>query len=156
MEGVVACSSNIDKKLFEMFDDTVQFKIIEDHTYDLMKYAKFGIIKSGTSTLEAGYFALPMVIVYKTSFITYLIGKNLVRLDNIGMANIILEEKVVPELIQDDVNENKIYRTSFEILNNEEKYSLIKSKLGKIKARLGTKGASMRAAKSILAVMNEA
>jgi lipid-A-disaccharide synthase len=44
-----------------------------------MKYATFGIIKSGTSTLEAALFGLPMVIVYKTGFITYSIGKNLVK-----------------------------------------------------------------------------
>ncbi len=69
-----------------------------------MKYSKVGIIKSGTSTLESGLFGLPMVIVYKTSSLTYFISKSLVRLKNIGMANIILGENVVPELIQHNVN----------------------------------------------------
>jgi lipid-A-disaccharide synthase len=64
--------------------------VIKDHTYDLMKHSKFGIVKSGTSTLEAGLLELPMVIVYKTSALTYAIGKSLVKIKNFGMANIVL------------------------------------------------------------------
>jgi lipid-A-disaccharide synthase len=121
-----------------------------------MKYSKLGIIKSGTSTLEAGLLALPMVIVYKTSRITYLIGKKLVKLSNIGMANIITGKQVVPELIQDDVNEEIIYQECKKILSDDRLYSSIKSGLGEIAAKLGNKGASRRAAESIYSIINEA
>ncbi len=156
LQIVTACSPNIDDSLFGQIADKKNFKIIKDHNYDLMKYAKFGIVKSGTSTLEAGLFQLPMVIVYKTSYLTYVIGKKLIRVDNIGMANIISGEKVVPELIQNEVNKNSIYRESKEILSNPEVYNSIKDKLHKIKEKLGTAGASGRAAESILLLMNEA
>ena len=109
MQIVVACSSNIDENIFKKFSPHSNFRIIKGKTYDLLKYSKIGIIKSGTSTLEAGLFALPMVIVYKTSYLTYAIGKNLVKLDNIGMANIIVGENVVPELIQNDASSEGIY-----------------------------------------------
>lgn len=155
LQTVVAASSNIGKELFRKISDAENYKIIEGYTYELMKYAKFGIVKSGTSTLEAGYFALPMIIVYKTSLTTYLIGSRLIKLNNIGMANIILGKQVVPELIQHSVTEEEIYKESFEILSSVDKYSSIRSALSGIKNKLGTPGASERAAKSILALMHE-
>ncbi len=156
MQIVSACSSNIDENLLYELAGTINFKVVKDFTYDLMKYAKFGIIKSGTSTLESGIFELPMVIVYKTSLITYLIGKNLVMVKNIGMANIISGEKVVPELIQKGVTADSIYKECKTILSDAAVYNSIKEKLKNIKEKLGTAGASKRAASAIYALMNEA
>lgn len=155
MQIVVACSDNISEELLEGLTDKRSFKIAKGFTYDLMKHAKFGIIKSGTSTLEAGILSLPMIIVYKTSLITYLIGKSLVKLDNIGMANILLEESAVPELIQHKVNEQDIYRTASSILSDDERYHGIENKLGLIKEKLGAEGASKKAALSIMKIVNE-
>lgn len=156
MQIIVACSSTIDENVFNSFKDNNQFKVITNHTYDLLKYAKFGIIKSGTSTLEAGLLQLPMVIVYKTSGITYRIGKSLIKLKNIGMANIILNEQVIPELVQDDVNAKKILETCKSILSEDSVYKNIKTKLGEIKSILGNKNASANAAQSIYKLINEA
>ena len=156
LQIVTACSSNIDENILRNLTEIKDLKILRDNTYNLLKYSKFGIIKSGTSTLEAGLFELPMVIVYKTSPLTYLIGKRLVKVNSIGMANIISGEKVVPELIQDDVTSEKIYNEAKNILSNDGIYELTKQKLGRIKEKLGTEGASERAARSIYEVMNEA
>jgi lipid-A-disaccharide synthase len=155
LQIVVACSSNIDKNLFYQLSGQSDSKVITGYTYDLMKYAKFGIVKSGTSTLEAGYFALPMIIVYKISGLTYLIVKELIKVSNIGMVNILLEDNVVPELIQNDVSEEKIYTAGKKILNDEERYNSVKVKLKEVKDKLGKEGASARAAKQIYALMNE-
>lgn len=156
LQIVVACSTNIDEDVFNNSADSKKFTVVKGFTYDLMKYAKLGIIKSGTSTLEAGLFELPMVIVYKTSKLTYLIGKNLVQVDNIGMANIISGEKVVPELIQNDVNENTIYSECKKILTDKILYEDIKRKFNLLKEKLGSAGASARAAKIIYSILNEA
>lgn len=155
MQIVVACSNNLDEKTFFDLTDIKDFKVIKGHTYDLMKSAKFGIVKSGTSTLEAGLFQLPMVIVYKTSMLTYIIGKSLVKISNIGMANIILEEHVVPELIQNDANADRIYDEAKNILSDEDLYENIKIKLGRIKEILGNKNAAQNAAKIIYSLINE-
>ena len=155
LQIVVACSSNIDKNLFYQLSGQSDSKVITGYTYDLMKYAKFGIVKSGTSTLEAGYFALPMIIVYKISGLTYLIVKRLIKVNKIGMVNILLEDNVVPELIQNDVSEEKIYAAGKKILNDEEHYNSVKVKLKEVKDKLGKEGASARAAKQIYALMNE-
>ncbi len=120
LQIVIACSSIIDENLYYQLRGQPEFKVITGYTYDLMKYAKFGIIKSGTSTLEAGYFALPMIIVYKISGLTYLIVKKLIKVSKIGMVNILLEDNVVPELIQNDVSERKIYIAGKKILSDKE------------------------------------
>lgn len=155
MQIVVACSSNLDEKMFYQLTDIKNFTVIKDHTYDLMKHAKFAIVKSGTSTLEAGLMELPMVIVYKTSWLTYKIGKALTSIKNIGMANIILGEQVVPELIQNDASSKKIYEESVSILSDEDLYDRIKIKLGRIKQLLGNKNAAENAAKIIYSLINE-
>ncbi len=153
MQIVVACSSNLDEKVFYELTDLRNFKVIKEHTYDVMKNAKFGIVKSGTSTLEAGLLQLPMVIVYKTSWLTYLIGKLLVKINNIGMANIILEEHAVPELIQNGANADNIYNTALNILSDKNLMSQMKNKLSKIKDILGNKNAPQNAAKIIYSLM---
>jgi len=156
MQIVVACAENMDEKIFKDLGVLGSFKLIKGFNYDLMKFAKFGIIKSGTSTLEAGYFALPMVIVYRTSFFTYFIGRQLITLDRIGMVNIILDGEVIPELIQAEVNEKTIFSEAEKILSSEQDYILQKRKLENIKDKLGKIGASKNAAQLIIEQMNDA
>jgi len=156
LQVIVACSANFEENIFHNSVFSKNFKVVKGFTYDLMKYSKIGIIKSGTSTLEAGIFGLPMVIVYKTSILTYLIGKSLVKVDNIGMANIISGEKIVPELIQNGVNADSVYSECKKILSDNTLYVKIKDKLSQLKAKLGSAGASGRAAKIIYSMLNEA
>jgi lipid-A-disaccharide synthase len=155
LQTVVAGASGIDEKLFNKISEPNEYRVIKDHNYELMKYSKFGIIKSGTSTLEAGLFGLPMVIVYKTSLLTYYIGKNLVNLKNIGMANIISGEDIVPELIQDKVNPESIYNEAKKILDNNSLYTSVKTRLLEINKKLGEKGAVRKTAESIYSLINE-
>jgi lipid-A-disaccharide synthase len=155
LQIVIAAPSNIDEQKFYNLTGLKQFRVIKSHTYDLMKYSKIGIIKSGTSTLEAGLFELPMIIVYKTSYLTYLIGKNLIKVKNIGMVNIILEEETVPELIQNQMTPENIYLEIKKILSDEKIYSGIKEKLKKIKKKLGEEGASKKAARSIYSLLSK-
>jgi lipid-A-disaccharide synthase len=155
LQIVVARAANIDEKLFEEISPLSGYKIIKDRNYELMRYSKVGIIKSGTSTLESGLFELPMVIVYKTSFLTYFISKSLVRLKNIGMANIVSGENVVPELIQHNVNPDSVYNEVKKILSDSNLFDSIKRKLSNIKIKLGSEEAAKRTAQSIYSLLNE-
>lgn len=155
MQIIVACAENINENIFYEVSAESNYKIVKGFTYDLLKHSGFGIIKSGTSTLEAGYFQLPFVVVYKTNSLTYLIGKHLAKITNIAMANIILGKTVVPELIQNDVNTEKVFEICKNILNNKTKIDLMKHQLSEIRNKLGNAGASKRAAEIIYAAMNE-
>jgi len=156
LQVVVGCSSNIDEKTFKNLSSEKDYRVIKNKSYELFKYAKLGIIKSGTSTLEAALFGLPMVIVYKTSSLTYLIGKKLITLNNIGLANIIAGETVVPELIQNDVNTKNILNECSNFLSDTSLYKTVSEKLKSLKEVLGTKDASKTAAEIIIASINEA
>ncbi|MGE5429931.1 MAG: lipid-A-disaccharide synthase [Syntrophomonadaceae bacterium] len=154
LQTVVACSSNIDEGIFRQLAPEVNFKVVKDHTYDLFRHAKFGIIKSGTSTLEAALFHLPMVVVYATSYLTYLIGKNLIEIDKISLVNIIAGEKIVQELIQKDVNCGKIFSACEAVLSDDKSYNSMKDRLKALEEKLGTTGVSKRSAEIILEYMN--
>jgi lipid-A-disaccharide synthase len=155
LQIIVACADNIDMDIYNVTGGKSNYKIIKGFNYDLMNLAKIGIIKSGTSTLEAGLFKLPMVIVYKTGLLTYLIGKRLIKLDNIGLANIIAGERIVPELIQENANEQNIYLECKKILSDTKLYSNIKTRLLLLKNKLGQVGASGKAAQIIYRALNE-
>lgn len=155
LQIVVACAENLDENIFTKYSNSTNFKVVKGFTYDLFKHSYFGIIKSGTSTLEAGYFQLPFVVIYVTNFITYSIGKLLTNVQNIAMANILLNETVVPELIQNEAKAENIISTCNELLTNKEKLNAIKDKLKNIKERLGNALASKNAASIIYLSINE-
>ena len=146
---VIACSDNIDVSVFNEYSGS-DAHFITANTYDFMRYAKIGIIKSGTSTLEAGILGLPMVIVYRTTLLTYIIGRMLVKVKNIGLINIVAGKQIVPELIQHEVTAGNIYREVHKLISDTRKYDDTKSELHKIEAKLGAAGASEKAASIIL------
>ncbi len=154
MQVVVACSENIDESLLKNAYDGEGYKIVKGNTYDLMKHSKFGIIKSGTSTLEAGIINLPYIVVYSTSSITFFLGKMVVDIKNLAISNILLEENVVDELIQNDLTEENIISRVTEIVKDESRYSGIKARLARLKTILGESRASERAAKIVLEYVN--
>ncbi|MFN3693376.1 MAG: lipid-A-disaccharide synthase [Ignavibacterium sp.] len=155
MQIVVACASSVDESLIRELIADNAYKIISGYTYDLMRHSKLGIIKSGTSTLEAGLLNLPMIIVYKTSFLTYLIGKTLIKLKNIGIVNILLGKTLLPELIQHNVNSEKIFTEAKSILTDQNRYNSIKSGLNKLWDLLGNQNAAANTARKIIQHINE-
>lgn len=123
--------------------------VIDGYNYEMMKYCDFLVLTSGTVTLEAAFIGTPMVIAYKSSYISYQIGKRLVRVDNIGLPNIILRNTVVPELIQDEVTPHNITSVINEYMSNPVLYRKAQEELLKIKALLGEKKASIQMLKII-------
>lgn len=154
MQVVVACSENIDESLIKYSFESSSYKIVKGFTYDLMKHSKFGIIKSGTSTLEAGILSLPYIVIYSTSSITYYLGRMVVDIKNLAISNILLGENVVDELIQNDLNEKNIIEKVETLLSDEKKYQSIKDKLGRLRTILGTGNASDNAAQIIIEYVN--
>lgn len=149
MQIAVACSPNIDQKIFDGLSEIKSYKVIKTKTYELFRFSKIGIIKSGTSTLEAGLFGMPMAVVYKTNLLTYLIGKALIKIDKIALINIIAGEKIVPELIQKNASAKNIYETIKALLTDQNKFDSMKNNLLKAVGNLGVNGASKRAAEII-------
>jgi lipid-A-disaccharide synthase len=120
-----------------------------------LKHAKFAIVKSGTSTLEAGIIGTPFIVVYKTNILTYWIGKSLIKINNIALANSVTEKKIVPELIQNEVNPEIIFSECSKILSDENELSRLRNELSVIKDKLYTEGdPSKKAAEIIFSELN--
>ena len=147
---VVACPENIEESIFDKYPD-YKFTIIKNESYNLFKHAKFGIIKSGTSTMEAAIIGLPFTVVYATSQLTYLIGKTLVNVKNIAMPNIIAGKEIVKEFIQNDLTAEKLFNHIKILVSSPAAIESMKSDLTNVKEKLGNRSASELAAKIICA-----
>ena len=110
--------------------------------------ADVALSSSGTATLEAAVLGTPAVVMYRLSRATYALGKRLVRLPHWSLVNIIAGKEVVPELIQDEVNGPRI-AAEVRRLVAPENYERLTRELEIIRGKLGTPGASRRAADEI-------
>jgi lipid-A-disaccharide synthase len=147
IEWVIGKANNIPlRKYKQILENNDLFKIIDNDSYHLMCYAKASIVASGTATLENGYLGTPMIVLYKVSPFSYYIGRMLVKIETIAMANIILGKKVVPEIIQYDLTVENVLKELKKYLENSNYYNNIKKELLKIKDILGEPGAARRAA----------
>lgn len=151
----VACADNIDENYIRNFSSLQNFKVIKNDTYSLLRNSKFAIVKSGTSTLETAIIGTPFIVVYKTNFLTYLIGKTLIKIKNIALVNIVAGKTIVKELIQNDVNPENIFNEARIILSDKEKIKRLKNDLSEIKRKLNTDGnPSKKAAEIIYSELN--
>ena len=106
---LVAGRSGLDSQFFKELSSLDNVKILFDSSYKIFNVSDAGIIKSGTSTLEAALFELPQVVVYKINYFSYLIAKNLVKdLKFVSLVNLIFDRKVVTELLQHDFNSRRV------------------------------------------------
>lgn len=127
-----------------------QVMLIEQATYDVMAHADAALVTSGTATLETGWFGTPMAVVYKTSPVTYTIGRALVGVPYIGLVNIVAGEKIVPEFVQHDMNVENLSNEMRHQLLDAEYAAGMRTKLSVIKTKLGHAGASARVAEGII------
>lgn len=109
---------------------------------------------SGTITLEAAIFGVPMIILYRVSPISYYLGRALVNVPHIGLANLISGERVVPELIQKAANPADIAREAILLLRNPERLERMREKLRAVRHLLGTPGAAERTADMALRMIS--
>jgi lipid-A-disaccharide synthase len=126
----------------------VPVRVVEGRVYDALRASDAAIVASGTATLETGLMAIPMVIVYRISAITYAILSRLVHagLQHVGLVNIIADERLVPELIQKESTPQLMAGAVARMLIDPAYYDRIRSGLEGVRKRLGDAGASARAA----------
>jgi len=102
-------------------------------SYSLLNRADLALVASGTATLETALFEVPQIVCYKTSSINYWIGKQMIDLPYISLVNLIAEEEIVTELIQDDLNTEKILEEVARLTKDHQKilagYKFLKGRL---------------------------
>jgi len=137
---------------FSLFSDAEKERVpIEAlDAYRTLSKAYLAIASSGTATLELALLEIPSVAIYKMGASTFLVLKNMVKVDYISMANIIAKERVFPEFIQYQATPENIASACKEFLENKELYRRTKEKLKKIRNILGQTSASANAAREIV------
>lgn len=144
----IPVASSVDRTLVERIVEggTARLLILPDGLQDVLDEAALVITASGTVTLEAAIAGTPMIIVYKVSPFSYWLGKRLIRVKHIGMANLVAKRPIVPELIQHEASAEKIAYQALQMLRDEKGLVEIRRKLGAVAQNLGSPGASKRAA----------
>lgn len=118
--------------------------------HHLMQRARAGMVSSGTATLEAALFGMPFVILYRVAWLTWVVGKRLVKIEHIGMPNILAGRRIVPEFLQADAEPGRVAAEMLHLLRDASATETMQRDLGAVSAMLGEPGAARRAADAII------
>lgn len=121
-------------------------KVRTGGSHELMRQAGCGVIASGTATLEAACLGIPYCLVYRVAPLTYFLAKLLVKIEFIGLVNIIAGERVVEELVQADASPERVAEQLKRLIESPELTSKMQTRLAGVAAMLGEPGVEKRAA----------
>ena len=130
-------------------------KVRTGGSHELMRQAVCGVIASGTATLEAACLGIPYCLVYRVAPLTYLFAKLLVKIEFIGLVNIIAGEPVVEELVQSDASPNKVAAELMRLIESPDLASKMQGRLAGVAAMLGEPGVEKRAAGRVAEWLND-
>ena len=151
-EFILPLASTIEESHVQIYLEqhkNLHIKIIRDKTYDVMAASDVCLVTSGTATLETAIIGTPMVVVYRTNWLTSILTKYFIESKYIALPNVIADKKIVPELIRENFRANNVAYAAIEILEDEHLRNRIKDDLKKVKESLGEPGAGERVAEHI-------
>jgi lipid-A-disaccharide synthase len=134
-------------------DTSVGISVFQGDIYHALNICDMALVASGTATLETAIMEVPMVIAYKVSTVSYWAAKMVVKVPFIGLVNLVAGEKVVPELIQDEVTPGRLAHEALTILESDDLRKDMIEKLRGVKKKLGKGGASKATAEIALEMM---
>jgi len=146
---VIAAAPTFDAAYYQQFIEQKSAKLVFAQTYDLLSAADVAIVASGTATLETALFNVPQVVVYKGGTISIAIARLLVKIKFISLVNLIMDKKIVAELIQEDCTTEKITAELIRIVDGQEREKMLEN-YQELANKMGTAGASARTAKLIV------
>jgi lipid-A-disaccharide synthase len=126
-------------------------RVVTSDASGTMQRAYAGLVASGTATLEAAYFGLPFVLVYKVSWPTYFAARLVIKTNHLGMPNVLAGREIVPEFLQHEARPKPIAASVLKLMNDSVARLEMISEFETIIAKLGEAGASRSAARAILA-----
>ncbi len=133
----------------------LEVKVVAGSTYKVMALANLLLVASGTATLEAACVGTPMIIIYKVSLLNWLLAKSLIKVPHLGLANVVAGRKVVPEFLQFEAEPRRIASAALSLLGDRNKQELMRKDLKTVRDKLGRPGASRRAARLVLEMIEQ-
>ena len=150
---VIAGAPSQDAEFYNSFIANESVHFVGNCTYDLLSISHAAMVTSGTATLETALFKVPEVVCYKTSWISYQIGRQLVKLKFISLVNLILNKEVVTELIQGEFNSERLTKELSSILEGPIREAQFEAYYD-LELKLGGSGASLKVAELIYNSLN--
>ena len=120
------------------------------NAYELMQRAFVGMVASGTATLESSFFRLPIVLIYKVSWFSYIPGRMLIRVNYLGMPNILAGKEIIPEFIQHKAVAGRIADAVRQLCNDPIRRNTMVQEMERVIKLLGEQGAGRRAAEVVV------
>jgi lipid-A-disaccharide synthase len=152
----ISIVSGIDGNVFEKYKVSLDgFNLVRDNIYQYIRNSDLVLTKAGTSTIECSLIGTPFLIFYRTSPINYYLLKPIVKVDKLGMVNILADKIIVKEFIQNDFTVSNLVEEARKILNDEIYRNTMCTNLEKIRQMLGSRDASNNAAKIITSLINQ-
>lgn len=155
----VSESETVPGELYERMIEKAQpnytITLLRGHGVDLMYASDFAMVSSGTTTLEAALVGVPFVILYKTAWSTFFLGRHLIQIPYIGLVNVIAGRKIVPEFIQHEIRPETIAQEAAYLLDHQDLREKMILDLKAVQAKLGSEGASRRAAEVVVKLMRK-
>lgn len=150
-------ATNLSSDLFENFltKKSLPIRILDGSFHNGLNACDICMVASGTATLETALLLKPMVVVYKTSWLTYVLAKALIKIPYIGLVNVVAGKKIVPECIQEDATGIAIAAALKNIYHHPSEFDRVRADLEKVQDSLGKSGASQRAAENILQFLKQ-
>jgi lipid-A-disaccharide synthase len=149
VEFVLPRASTVPQALIDRYMERaeVPIRVVDRDRTNVRAAMDFAWVASGTATLETAMLGTPLLIVYKVSFLTWIIGQRLVETPFIGLVNIVAEDRIVPELLQDDATPENLSDMTVEYLTVPEKLETLTRGLQRVRERMGEAGAASQGAK---------
>ena len=149
---VVAKAPGVEESFYnDLLKPFKNVSYVSGKTYELLMQAKAALVTSGTATLETALFGVPEAVCYKGSWLSYQIGKRVVKVKFISLVNLIMDKLVVKEFIQHEMNTENLIRELNDLLHNKERLDQINKDYTSLKEILSEKGnASVKSAASIV------
>jgi len=149
---VIAQAPSLDNSFYKTFTDPYpNVSSVSNKTYDLLLKSKAALVTSGTATLETALFAVPEVVCYKGSPVSYQIAKRLIKVKYISLVNLIMDKLVVHELIQNDLTPANLEKELKQLLTDKSRIDQLQKEYADLKRILSAGGnASAKAAASIV------
>ncbi|MEP6887492.1 MAG: lipid-A-disaccharide synthase [Nitrospirales bacterium] len=153
LQVIMAQAGTIQDRLVDQLlaECPVKIRVVKHHPNEVMAAADLLLIASGTATLQAALVGTPMIIVYRAPRFTFWLARQLVRVKWIGLANLIAERAIVPEVLQHDVTPERLTEEASHLLRDRVAYRQMREALQQVRTSLGEPGASRRAAAVVLA-----
>jgi lipid-A-disaccharide synthase len=142
------------RRCFTLDGQSAPITFVRDRTYDALASSDVAIAAAGTLTLEAALLGTPTVVMYRTSWLNYMLGQMLIRVDHIALANVVARRRVFPELIQREASPENLAREASDLLLCPPRAAAVRQELARVRALLGAPGASSRAAAAVLELVD--